>query len=152
MALIPSQGDRQPLLPRNDCAGSPRLCNLQAIYLSEPRHSDQHNNESDHEYCACQRQGTVYARFGDRTRAEGAGNTGPPIGEQSNIHHDMANHRGNERPAGPRKKPQQEARAEHDWNHANDGPSLGEMQDAKNSEEMTMAIRGPCRSSIGRCM
>jgi hypothetical protein len=26
------------------------------------------------------------------------------------------------------------------------------MQGAKNSEEMKTAIRGPCRSSIGRCM
>src|SRR5208282_4566692 len=86
-------------------------------HAPELQNRQEYHKKRDRERGARNEEWLIRTRLADRPRGEVAGNAGPPVGEQSNVHHGVADHAGNERSGGPSQQSQQNARAKHNGDH-----------------------------------
>src|SRR5471032_1007521 len=89
----------------------------------------QNNAEGSSQNSAGQEEGLIDARLRDWSRGKAAGDAGPPIRKQPNVHRDVADHAWNERARGPREKPKQNSGTENNGHYADHRPRFGEMQE-----------------------
>jgi hypothetical protein len=79
-------------------------------FSREPRYCEEHDKKRGRERGGHDEERLIQTRLGDRPEREVASDTGPPIGEQPNVHHDVSDH-------APGEKPEQYACAKHNGDH-----------------------------------
>ena len=62
----------------------------------ESRYRKEHHKKRDREGSTRDNKWPIHARISNRPRGKVAGDTGPPISEQPNVHHHVTDHPGNE--------------------------------------------------------